>query len=148
MPAAKKPYTRSVAAWLLAATVTSVLMSVIQSANVVNELNAIGANMALSATLGFIANDLAALGPIFFVLVAVAFAVAFKVASIAKRRHLAIFMAVGAAAIATMLLAMEPIFETTLIAGARGIGGFLSISLCGAIGGFVFHQIRYKDNHV
>ncbi|AGH43378.1 hypothetical protein C427_1269 [Paraglaciecola psychrophila 170] len=44
------------------------------------------------------------------------------------------------------LLAMHPILEITLLAGARSTFGFICQSLAGAMGGVVFANLRIKQH--
>ena len=57
-------------------------------------------------------------------------------------RLMLLYPLAGALAIWLMLTAMQPIMHITLIAGARSAAGVLSLSLCGAAGGWLFWYLR------
>jgi hypothetical protein len=53
-----------------------------------------------------------------------------------------VYAAAGGLAIVCILLAMYPILNVTMIAGARGWSGLLSQSIAGAIGGIIFANMK------
>lgn len=60
----------------------------------------------------------------------------------------AMFMMAGALAMLVMLLAMHPIMQVTLIAGARSTVGIALQSMAGLIGGLVFGLLTKKPSAV
>jgi hypothetical protein len=55
-----------------------------------------------------------------------------------------VYALAGSLAIFTILAAMHPIMDITLIAGARGFSGLLAQSIAGAIGGTAFAVLRSR----
>lgn len=62
----------------------------------------------------------------------------------AKRVYLLVFSASGAIAFLAMLMAMNPILNVTLIAGARTHSGLLAQCSAGLIAGYVYGALSYK----
>ncbi len=65
-----------------------------------------------------------------------------------QKSQIWLYSLAGAVAIFTILAAMHPILNVSIIAGARGLSGLLTQSIAGAIGGAVFGLIKSRTNTV
>jgi hypothetical protein len=137
-----KSWGRRIIALLVAALVTTALVSIGHSLFVQAGLAALGTQLPLHVRVGAMVRDfiglLPALGPILLA----ALTLAFLLAGWLKRRAglLAPFAypLAGWAAVALALLAMRLAFGFSPLAGARTGAGFLVMSLGGLVGGAVF----------
>ena len=134
---------RLVLAYLAAVGVMAALGVLAQSLFVLLGLGEVGAAIPLPAALGMMADDLLGLGPIYAVLIAIGFLIAFPVAALAVRivpaPRALIFAAAGLVCIAVMLTLMKEVFfGVQLIAGARSLPGFWAQAIMGALAGLAF----------
>lgn len=129
-------------AWLAAVMVTSLLGSVIQTQFNLSRLSALGAEVSLEERMRTTLFDLASFAPTWAVIVALALLLAFLVAAVVA--HYAAgwrtgWMALaGFAGVAAALLIMDLLLPVTPLAAARTMTGFLTMSLAGAVGGWVY----------
>ena len=146
-----KFFLRLVTHFLVATIFAFVLASLFHSQFVMAELTKVGVDILLNDRLSMSLDDLLGLIPTYGVVVAVSFLLAFVVASILIKRFklnpYALYSLSGALGVAVALLAMHPILDITLLAGARSTFGFICQSLAGAIGGGVFSYLRNDYNN-
>jgi len=148
-----KFYLRLCTHFLVATIFAFVLASLFHSQFVMAELTKVGVDISLNDRLSMSLDDLLGLFPTYSVVVAVSFLIAFVVASILIKRFkltpTILYSLSGGLGITVALLAMHPILESTLLAGARSTFGFICQSLAGAMGGGVFSYLRndYKNNN-
>lgn len=124
---------------------TFTFASVLHSQFVVNELVAVGVKVSGMDRLSLSIDDWVGLLPTYGIIIAVGLLVAFLICGGVFRKALVLdsvkrtftWSLAGTAAIAVILLAMQPIMNITLIAGARE-WGFYAQLIAGALGGFVF----------
>ncbi|WP_299083982.1 hypothetical protein [uncultured Paraglaciecola sp.] len=132
--------------FLVAVIFAFVLASLFHSQFVMAELTQIGVEISLNDRLSMSLDDLLGLCPTYGVVIALSFCIAFIVANlIVKRVSLSpyiLYALAGGTGVSIALLAMQPILDITLIAGARSTFGFACQSLAGAIGGGVFTYLR------
>jgi len=131
-------------AWLA----TFILASNLHTFQVLNALSKIGVAISLSEWLSTAWKDVVGLLPTYGIIIAVALLLAFGVVTIIRKyaikhditkpRVITLTSVAGASSIAVALLAMQPILNVTLIAGARGYDGFLFQCFSGLIGGFIY----------
>ena len=142
-------FARLLLAWLGAAVAASIAASAVSSVFVQNALISIGATMDLKTRLSATLQDLFILQAL-VPLLAIAFLIAFVVASLSQRAlggsRMIWFCIAGAASFFTMLVIMILVFGMMPIAGARSLSGQISMSLCGAIGGWLFIKLAPKHN--
>ena len=148
---------------LVATIVTFLIASALHTQSVLSGLISVGAEIPLSLRIKTVFVDFAGLLPTYGVIVFVGMLIAMSVAllianKLLSARHanihqspyqssqLWLFSLAGAAAVFTLLSAMHPILDVSIIAGARGLSGLLTQSIAGAIGGLVFASVRYKLN--
>ena len=134
---------RLVLAYLAAVVVMATLGVVTQSLFVLLGLGDVGASIPVASALGMMMDDLLGLGPIYAILIAIGFVIAFPVAAIAVRLlpipRALIYAAAGLVCIAVMLTLMKEIFfGVQLIAGARTLPGFWVQASMGALAGLAF----------
>ena len=150
---------------LVATLVTFLIASALHTQSVLSGLISVGAEIPLSLRIKTVFVDFAGLLPTYGVIVFVGMLIAMSVTLLianklplvsAKRANnpqspsqssqLWLFSLAGAVAVFTLLSAMHPILDVSIIAGARGISGLLTQSIAGAIGGLVFALLRHKLN--
>ena len=148
---------------LVATLVTFLIASALHTQSVLSGLISVGAEIPLSLRIKTVFVDFAGLLPTYGVIVFVGMLIAMSVAllianKLLSARHanthqspyqssqLWLFSLAGAVAVFTLLSAMHPILDVSIIAGARGLSGLLTQSIAGAIGGLVFASVRYKLN--
>ncbi|WP_100656120.1 hypothetical protein [Alteromonas flava] len=134
-------------AWLIAGLVTFCLASFAHSQFVLIELLLINVNIGVGDWLSMTFSDLFGLSLTYGVAIILSLFVAFLVLSLLKakfnRLSLSLFVVGGGVTIAAMLLAMQPILDVTLIAGARTTLGFIAQCCAGLVGGWVFARIHF-----
>lgn len=132
-------------AWLLAAAVTAVAGSVVQTQFNLAAIAALGAPVPLGTRLHVTAHDLVNFAPTFGLIGAAGFLVAFPVAALLARRRpehrISLYTLAGAAAIAAAIGLMDLMLPVTVIGAARSWAGILSLALAGALGGWCFARI-------
>jgi hypothetical protein len=137
-----KSWGRRIIAFLVAALLTTALVSLGHSLFVQAALSALGTELPLHVRLGAIFRDFIGLLPTLGPILLGALLVAFLIAGFLKRRAgwLSPFAypLAGWAAVALALLAMRLAFGFSPLAGARTGAGFLVMSLGGLVGGAVF----------
>lgn len=135
--------------WIFGAVTTTAVGVALQTQNVIARLNDIDANIGVGQRLSMTLYDLAYLGSLYFVFVAIGTLVAYLagllVYRIAGFGRPIVFAAAGAVAILAMLMFMkQAFFGIHLIAGARdGVGIAMQMG-AGAIGGLVFAALTAR----
>jgi len=137
-------FIRILVGWITAALTTSIIGSIFSTQSVIASLQSIDVEVPIATRLSMTVNDLGilpALGPI----TAICFIVGFSVAALCIRfiggNRTVWHIVAGATALMATLLVMKAIFLITPIAGTRGVIGFLSFGLAGAVGGWVYAKI-------
>lgn len=133
-------------AWL----VTFAFASIFHTSSVLHNLRQLDISIPWHTWLKTMVQDFLGLLPTYGVILAVALCLGFLVTSMLIRAihkpggtlvpivRCSLFCVSGGMAIAVTLLAMQPILNVTLIAGARGTVGFGLQCIAGMIGGVVF----------
>jgi hypothetical protein len=138
-------FLRMLLAWLLAAAVTAVTGSVVQSQFNLAAIAAIGAPVSFGARLQVTLHDLVHFAPTFGLISAAGFLVAFLVAALLVRRRPArrtfLYTLAGAAAIVAAIGLMNAMLPVTAIGAARSWAGILALALTGALGGWSFARV-------
>lgn len=131
--------------WLTAVLVATVAGSLVQSRFTLAAIERIHAPVALRDRLALYVHDLGHFAPLWAVIMALGFLIAFPVAGwLAHRRprwHAALFPLAGLAAVLTALLVMDAMLPVTVIAAARSALGVSLLCLAGALGGAVYIAI-------
>ena len=142
-------FLRFLIGWIFGAVTTAAVGVALQTQNVIARLNDIGANISLGQRLSMTVYDLAYLGSLYIVFVAlgtlVAYLVGLLVYRVAGFGRPIVFAVAGAIAILAMLMFMkQAFFGIHLIAGARdGLGIGMQMA-AGAIGGLVFAALTAR----
>jgi len=130
---------RKLLVYLAAVLTAYVLATAFASLNVASRLASMGVETGFGGRLSMIAHDLAGMAGMFLPLIALALLVAFLVTALlhylVRRGQVALYLLAGAAALATLHLALHAAFGLTPVAAARGAGGLLLQALAGAAGG-------------
>ncbi|MBT0585273.1 hypothetical protein [Alteromonas oceanisediminis] len=140
-----KPILHWIAAWIIAALVTFALASVFHSQFVLYELSRLNIAIPSSEWVSMTLSDFIGLLPSYGGAIAFALLMGFIILT-GVNRYVGqvprwLFPFAAAFAMAVMLLAMQPILNVTLIAGARSTLGFLFQCAAGLMGGYVFARI-------
>jgi hypothetical protein len=137
---------------LLASLLSFVIASMMHSQTTISGLIEVGANLSWNDKLTTIYSDFIGLLPVYGSIIFAGMFIAMPIASFIKKKlqltNRLVHCLAGAVAVLTILIAMHPILNVTLIAGARGTGGMLMQSIAGAIGGLAYAFMRgdsYKE---
>jgi hypothetical protein len=127
---------------LIASLLSFVVASLMHSQTTLSGLIEVGAKLSLNDKLTTVFYDFIGLLPAYGSIIFAGMLIAMPIASAIKRKlqisNRLIHCLAGAMAMVTILIAMHPILNVTLIAGARGTGGMLMQSIAGAIGGLAY----------
>jgi len=139
-------FLRSVCAFFLAVIVMAVLGVVIQSVFVLIGLADVGASIRPGPALGMIGDDLRGLAPLYGVIIALGFLIAFLAAAfvgrVASLPRSWVFAGAGGVCMVVTLLAMQEVFfGVQVIAGARTTAGFLVQTAAGALAGALYARL-------
>lgn len=131
--------------FVLAVIVATVLGAIAHTQFVLAELTGLGIEIPVSDRLSTTIHDIAGMGPMFGLIVAIGFIVAMLAAGLVYRfagtqRYL-VYGVAGAVALAVALTAMGMVYEITPIAGARTAMGFVAQMIAGALGGLTFARV-------
>ncbi|MFT4808375.1 MAG: hypothetical protein ACI9LX_001705 [Paraglaciecola sp.] len=143
-------YLRLCTHFLVAVMFAFVIASLFHSQFVMAELSKVGVEILFNDRLSMSIDDLLGLYPTYGIVIAVSYFISFIVAGLLIKRfklspNILYFLA-GGVGVTVALLAMHPILEITLLAGARSTFGFICQSLAGAMGGVVFANLRIKQH--
>lgn len=140
---------RLVIHFVFAVSATFLVASIAHSQFVLNELASLGISIdfatRFSSTLDDISGLLPGYGGIIFVGLLIGFSVMGLVRKFRPATSYWVYPVAGLLTIMVAHLAMHPIFNVTLIAGARSTAGIIFQGLAGLIGGYVFMQLRRPD---
>lgn len=147
---------------LITTIITFLIASALHTQSVLSGLIAVGADIPLSVRIKTVFVDFVGLLPTYGAIVLVGMLIAMSVAVLIAKTLLAkpvehtsdqtqksqvwLYALAGAVAMFTLLAAMHPILNVSIIAGARGLSGLLTQSIAGAIGGAVFGLIKSRAN--
>jgi hypothetical protein len=144
-------YLRLCTHFLVAVVFAFVIASLFHSQFVMAELAKVGVEISLNDRLSMSIDDLLGLYPTYGIVIAVSYFIAFSVTNLLTKRFklspYILYCLAGGIGVAVALLAMHPILNITLLAGARSNFGFACQCLAGAIGGAMFAYFR-STNHV
>ncbi len=128
-------------AWLAALAVATVLGSIVQTQFNLARIAALDTAIPWSMRLETTLFDLASFAPLWAVIVAlgllIALVAALPVARRLPRMRTGVFVLAGFLAVATSLVVMNAMLPVTPVGAARTTGGLLSMSLTGALAGWV-----------
>jgi hypothetical protein len=149
---------------LVTTMITFLIASALHTQSVLAGLISVGAEIPLSVRIKTVFVDFVGLLPTYGVIVLVGMLIAMSVAVLIantlrvkplqntinepQKSQIWLYALAGAVAMFTILAAMHPILNVSIIAGARGLSGLLTQSIAGAIGGAVFGLIKSRANTV
>jgi hypothetical protein len=123
-----------------------VLASVFHSQFVMAELSSLGVKISFNDRLSMSLDDLIGLYPTYGVVIAISLLLGFSISALLVKRFTIpssiLYFTAGGCSVASALLIMHPILDITFIAGARSTLGFISQCIAGAIGGWLYINIR------
>jgi hypothetical protein len=132
----------------MAVLVTYVIASVSHTYFVLNELERVGADIDLSTRISTSISDIFGLFA-YAGIIAVGLLIGFSVMGIIRKFYKLlprwVYPLAGVLTMICIHVAMFPIFEVTLIAGARTTLGITAQCVAGMIGGWVFTPKQVKD---
>ncbi|MEE4303325.1 MAG: hypothetical protein V2J19_04165 [Wenzhouxiangella sp.] len=136
-------------AWMTAVLVTASIGSVIQTQINIARITGLGVDVSLGQRLATSAQDLLGFAPLWAIIVAAGLLVALLVASgLARRwpaRSLSLHIFAGFAAPMVALLVMDAMLPVMVVAAARTWSGLVLISLPGAVGGWLYVVLLYRQ---
>ena len=140
---------RLVSHFLIAAMATFLLASLAHSQFVLHELGKLGVEIDFATRLSSTLDDLTGLMPTYGIVVAISLLIGFLITTLV-RKYLAkpahwLYPVAGFVAILAAHIAMHPILDITLIAGARSTFGLICQCLAGAFGGWAFMNMRQSN---
>jgi len=138
---------RIVITFLLAVLVAFAFASIFHTQFVLNELVAIGTDIPMMVRIKTTIKDLIGLAPGYGAIILIGLLVGFSIIGLLLKfiplwPQFA-FTVGGALSFAAMHALMHPLFDVTLIAGARSTWGFSFQCLAGAIAGFLFASLLH-----
>ncbi len=132
-------------AWLSAVVVTAALGSIVQTQFNLARIAELDGPISIGDRLQVTGFDLVSFAPTFAIIVALALLIAFVVAGALVRwvtkARMPLFMLAGFVAIAAALAIMSAMLPVTAIGATRSLAGFLTLSLCGAVGGWLYASV-------
>ncbi len=137
----KQTLGRTLVAFSMASFATYSLASMLHSQFVLWELRRLGVALSAGPWLNMMWQDWLGLAPGYGSVIALTLGLGFILVNwlpLGSWR----FIVGGGIAMAVMLLAMQPVLDITLIAGARTPLGFFSQCLAGLCGGWLFARLR------
>ncbi len=136
-------------AWMTAVLVTASIGSVIQTQINIARITGLGVDVSLGQRLAMSGQDLLGFAPLWGIIVAAGLLVALLVASgLARRwpaRSVSLHVLAGFAAPLVALLVMDAMLPVTVVAAARTWSGLLLMSLPGAVGGWLYVVLLYRQ---
>ncbi len=132
-------------AWAVAVLVAVTLGSIIQTQFNLHRLADLGVDVGLKARLSATWHDLIHFTPVFAILIAIAFAVAWPIAAFLKRwlpaHRTLLFVLAGGSSIWVMLAIMNGVLPVTAIAATRSLAGGIAVAISGLMAGWVYSRI-------
>jgi hypothetical protein len=113
--------------------------------SVLAKLTEININISMSERLSTTYEDMLGLAPTYGLVILIALTIAFSIAGLISKKLTVsarlLYPLAGGVAFLVMLLAMQPILNVTLLAGARGTAG-IALQVCaGVIAGICFAHL-------
>lgn len=135
--------------YLLFATLIGFLFaSMLHTQAVLAKLTDIGIIITLSERLSTTWQDMLGLAPTYGLIILIGLTIAFSVAGLINKKlkstGMVLYPLAGGLAFLVILLAMQPILNVTLIAGARGTSGLLMQVVAGLIAGLCFSSLMKR----
>jgi hypothetical protein len=132
--------------YLLVATLIGFLFaSMLHTQAVLAKLTDIGIIITLSERLSTTWQDMLGLAPTYGIVILIGLTIAFSVAGLINKKlkstGMILYPLAGGLAFLVILLAMQPILNVTLLAGARGTTGLFMQVVAGVIAGFCFWSL-------
>lgn len=116
--------------------------TIVQSQINLAAISALGQPIGLAERWSMSMFDLRSFAPMWSLVLAFAFLLAWPVAGWLARRWPSarglLFPLAGLCAVVCALLAMDALLPVTVVAAARSLAGMLLLGLCGALGGWVY----------
>jgi hypothetical protein len=135
-------FLRLLLAWLVAAAVTAIVGSIIQTQFNLAAIAALGAPAGLGLRLQTTLQDLAGFAPLLGLVTAAGFLPAFLVAALLSRRwprrRSLLYALAGAAAVSVAIAVMNAMLPITPIGATRSAWGLAALALAGLLGGRAF----------
>ena len=139
-------------AFVAAVAVAAALGSMVSTYFVLRGLLSLGVRIGFGDRIGAYADDVMGMGPMFAVIIAVGFGIAFPTAALVTRwfatQRTWIYTAAGATALVVALASMETLLAIMPIAGARHWPGLIAQGLAGAGGGWLFAMLSRRPASV
>lgn len=141
---------RVIIGFILAVAATAILATAFSTQFVLAGLSRFGTEIDMGMRLEMTLQDIAGMGPVYGILIALGFLIAFGVAALTLRLlpawRAGVYMAAGAGALCAILLGAEQaFFGNQIISGARDTAGIIAQAVAGGVGGWLFARLTVKD---
>lgn len=131
--------------WAIAVLIAVLLGSLVQSGFNLAAIAGLGVGLSTGDVLGTVLHDLASFTPLYALLIAIAFLIAWPVAAAMQRifpgQRRLLFTLAGFSAIWTTIAIMNRALPITAIAATRELQGILMLALAGALAGWVYIRL-------
>ena len=111
-------------------------------------LTEIGIEIPIKDRVLTVLADLQGLAPSYGLIILIGLSIAFFISALLLKRFqlnsVLLYSVSGVVAVTTILIAMQPLLNVTLLASARDISGFIMQCVAGGLGGLLFGALRYQ----
>ncbi len=132
----------------MAVFITVIGGSIVQTQFNLAEIASLGAAIDIGTRLATTWHDLIYFSPIFAILIAIAFAVAWPVAALLQRwfpaQRTLLFVLAGGSSVWTLLAIMNQALPVTAIAASRTPVGSLALASVGLLAGWIYSKIMHQ----
>ena len=139
---------KMILAWATAVVTAVLLGSLLQTQFNLAALQALDVPISLSQRIAATWHDWTQFAPLYALLIAIAFLIAWLVAGMLNRLwpewRTALFVLAGALSIWALLVIMAGVLPITPIAAARSGAGVLALSLAGAVAGWLYVKMTLE----
>ncbi len=139
-------YVKAALALIVAVGVAYIAAVTFSTHSVLQRLVALGVEIPINVRIETTIQDWMGMAPLYLLIIAVGFFIAFVVAGLLSRffpsQRTIVFTVAGFVAIVTAILIMNAALGVTGLAGARSTLGLLSQGLAGALGGYAFTRVK------
>ncbi len=139
--------------WVVCAVISAALgfffASILHTQSVLAKLSEINVTIPIAERFSATWHDLLGMAPSYGLVILVALILAFSITDFINRKlkissHI-LYPIAGGVGFLVMLLAMQPLLNVTLIAGARGAMGFSLQVFAGVVAGMCFASLRKQN---
>lgn len=140
---------QAITGFLLAVITTAILATAFSTQFVLAGITRFGAEVGVMERLEMTVTDVISMGPVYAILIAIGFLIAFSIAALTLKLlpawRIGVYMGAGAAALLAILFGAEQVFfGNALISGAKDTMGITAQAIAGGVGGYLFAKLTVK----